>query len=72
MKKKDPFTIKKKSKNEKKKKNLKKQTKDKDKKESERKAMNLFLGLFLFSHKSLVFGVLVKFSISMTHCIERQ
>ena len=47
MKKKDPFTIKKKSKNEKKKKNLKKQTKDKDKKESERKAMNLFLGLFL-------------------------
>ena len=48
MKKKDPFTIKKKSKNEKKKKNLKKQTKDKDKKESERKAMNLFLGLFPF------------------------
>ena len=46
MKKKDPFTIKKKSKNDKKKKNLKKQTKDKDKKESERKAMNLFLGLF--------------------------
>ena len=63
MKKKDPFTIKKKSKNEKKKKNLKKQNKDKDKKESERKAMNLFLGLFLFH--STVCGI--KSSNSITH-----
>ena len=60
MKKKDPFTIKKKSKNEKKKKNLKKQNKDKDKKESERKAMNLFLGSFQFS-------LTVKSSSSVIH-----